>query len=48
MIKSYFKTAIAHLIRNKTYSLISILSLTIGFQSYRAATVNPVETLKSE
>jgi putative ABC transport system permease protein len=30
MIKSYFKTAIAHLIRNKTYSLISILSLTIG------------------
>ncbi|MEI6884074.1 MAG: ABC transporter permease [Bacteroidota bacterium] len=30
MIKSYFKTAIAHLFRNKTYSLISILSLTIG------------------
>ena len=30
MIKSYFKTATAHLIRNKTYSLISILSLTIG------------------
>jgi putative ABC transport system permease protein len=30
MIKNYFKTAIAHLIRNKTYSLISISSLTIG------------------
>ena len=30
MIKNYFKTAIAHLIRNKTYSLISILSLTVG------------------
>jgi len=30
MIKSYFKTAIAHLIRNKSYSLISILSLTVG------------------
>ena len=30
MIKSYFKTAVAHLTRNKTYSLISILSLTIG------------------
>ncbi len=30
MINSYFKTAVAHLIRNKTYSLISILSLTIG------------------
>jgi len=30
MIKSYLKTAVAHLIRNKTYSIISILSLTIG------------------
>jgi len=30
MIKSYIKTAVAHLTRNKTYSLISILSLTIG------------------
>lgn len=30
MIKNYFKTAIAHLIKNKTYSFISILSLTIG------------------
>jgi putative ABC transport system permease protein len=30
MIKSYLKTAVAHLIRNKTYSFISILSLTIG------------------
>lgn len=30
MIKNYFKTALAHLKRNITYSLISILSLTIG------------------
>lgn len=30
MLKHYLKTAIAHLIKNKTYSLISILSLTIG------------------
>ncbi|MBE0647913.1 MAG: ABC transporter permease [Bacteroidales bacterium] len=30
MIKNYFKTALAHLIRSKTYSLISISSLTIG------------------
>lgn len=30
MIKNYLKTTIAHLIKNKTYSLISILSLTIG------------------
>jgi putative ABC transport system permease protein len=30
MLKNYFKTAIAHLTSNKTYSLISILSLTVG------------------
>ena len=30
MIKNYIKTAIAHLFRSKTYSLISISSLTIG------------------
>jgi len=30
MIKNYIKTAIAHLVRSKTYSLISISSLTIG------------------
>lgn len=30
MIKNYFKTALAHLTKNITYSLISILSLTIG------------------
>ena len=30
MIKNYLKTTITHLIKNKTYSLISILSLTIG------------------
>lgn len=30
MIKNYFKTAIAHLTKNLTYSIISILSLTIG------------------
>lgn len=30
MIKNYFKTAIAHLTKNITYSIISILSLTIG------------------
>lgn len=30
MIKNYFKTAIAHLTKNLTYSIISILSLTVG------------------
>ena len=30
MIKNYFKIAVAHLTRNKSYSLISILSLTVG------------------
>ncbi len=30
MIKNYFKTALAHLTKNITYSFISILSLTIG------------------
>ncbi len=30
MIKNYFTTTIAHIIRNNTHSLISILSQTIG------------------
>ncbi len=30
MLKNYFKTALAHLIKNKSYSLISVFSLSMG------------------
>ncbi len=55
MLKNYITIAFRTMLRNKSYSLINILGLSLGvalltvsFESIRAASVNPVKSLRSE
>jgi hypothetical protein len=51
MLSNYFKIAVRNLMRSRTYSLINVITLaflTLAVQAVRAATANPVKSLRYE